>query len=125
MGRCLLNPALKKSQMIYAVAGAGSLWDKTQASEPTGCCLRLPRSVLCSSSSSFVMDLHELAPVGRWAPGGCDRWRLERFAKMGQDLPDRPWFRDERDQPNVTAAVRALKRKLLPHPRHELGPGNP
>ena len=71
------------------------------------------------------MDLHELAPVGRWAPGGCDRWRLERFAKMGQDLPDRPWFRDERDQPNVTAAVRALKRKLLPHPRHELGPGNP
>ena len=45
--------------------------------------------------------------------------------KMGQDLPDRPWLRDERDQPNVPAAVRALKRKLLPHPRHEFRPRNP
>ncbi len=44
---------------------------------------------------AVVMGLHELAPVGRWATSGCDRWRLERSAKMGQDLPDRPWFRDE------------------------------
>ena len=38
---------------------------------------------------AIVMGLHELSPVGRWAPGGCDRWRLERFAKMGQDLTSR------------------------------------
>ncbi len=31
----------------------------------------------------------------------------------------------ERNQPDVAAARRALERKLLPHPRHELGPGNP
>ena len=28
-------------------------------------------------------------------------------------------------EPDVTAAVRALKRKLLPHPGHEFRPGNP
>ena len=28
-------------------------------------------------------------------------------------------------QPDVTATRRALERKLLPHPRHEFGPGNP
>jgi hypothetical protein len=28
-------------------------------------------------------------------------------------------------QPDVAATRRALKRKLLPHPRHEFGPGNP
>jgi len=39
---------------------------------------------------------------------------------MGQDLADRPWFRDERDQPDVTAAGWALERKLLPQPRHQL-----
>jgi hypothetical protein len=32
---------------------------------------------------------------------------------------------DERDKADVTAAVRALKRKRLPHPRHQLGPRNP
>jgi len=44
---------------------------------------------------------------------------------MGQDLADRPWFRDERDQPDVAAAGWALERKLLPQPRHQLGPRNP
>ena len=28
-------------------------------------------------------------------------------------------------EPGVAAALRALKGKLLPHPRHQLGPGNP
>jgi hypothetical protein len=31
----------------------------------------------------------------------------------------------ERDQPDVAAARWALERKLLPYPRHELGPRNP
>ena len=42
---------------------------------------------------AVVLGLNELVPVGRRAPRGCDWWWLERFAKMGQDLPDRPWFR--------------------------------
>ena len=74
---------------------------------------------------AIVMDLHELAPVGGRATSGRHWWRLERFAKMRKDFPDRPRLRDERDQPDVAAAARALERKPLPHPRHELGPGNP
>jgi hypothetical protein len=38
---------------------------------------------------------------------------------------DRPRLRDERDQPDVAATRWALERKLLPHPRHQLGPRNP
>ena len=70
--------------------------------------------------AALIMHLHELAPIGGRATGRRDWRRHERFAEMGQDLPDRPWFLDERDQPDVAATVRALKRKLLPHPRHEL-----
>ena len=43
--------------------------------------------------------------------------------ELGQDLGRASG--DERDQPDVAAAVRALERKLLPDPRHQLGPGNP
>ncbi|MFN9368080.1 MAG: aminotransferase class I/II-fold pyridoxal phosphate-dependent enzyme, partial [Planctomycetia bacterium] len=46
--------------------------------------------------------------------------RLERFAKECENLPDRARRRDEGNEPDVTAAVRALERKLLPHPRHEV-----
>ena len=42
-----------------------------------------------------------------------------------QNLPDRPRLRDEGDQPDVTAVVWALERKLLPHPGHQFRPGNP
>ena len=44
---------------------------------------------------------------------------------MREDFPDRPRLRDECDQPDVAAAGGARKRKLLPDPRHQLGPGNP
>ena len=74
---------------------------------------------------AVVVGLHEFAPVGRRASGGRDGQRLERFAEVCQDLPDRPLVGDERDQPDVTVTTRALQRKLLPHPRHELGPRNP
>ena len=74
---------------------------------------------------AFVIGLHELASVGGWAAGGRDAWTLEPFAEMRADFPDRPRIGDERDQPNVTAITRALERKLLPHPRHELRSGNP
>jgi hypothetical protein len=72
-----------------------------------------------------VMDLHELSPVDRRAKGRQDWRRLERFAEVCQDLPDRPRIGDECDQPDVAAAVRALKWKLLPHPRHQFRPRNP
>jgi hypothetical protein len=71
-----------------------------------------------------VVDLHRLAPVGGRATGGRHWRRFERFAKVGEDLADRPRLRDERDQPDVAAAVRAFERKLLAHPGHELGPGD-
>ena len=71
------------------------------------------------------VDLHELAPVSGRATSGRHRRRFERFVEVCQDLPDRPRFGDERDQSDVTAARRALEGKLLPHPSHQLGPGNP
>jgi len=74
---------------------------------------------------AIVMKLHEFAPVGGRPASGRDRRRFERFAKMREDFPDRAGLRDERDQPDVAAARRARKRKLLPHPRHQLGPCNP
>ena len=74
---------------------------------------------------AVVLGLNELVPVGRRAPRGCDWWRLERFAKMREDLPDGPRLRDERDQPDVAAARWALERKLLPNPGHQFRPRNP
>ena len=74
---------------------------------------------------AIVMSVHELTPVGGRAPGRRDGWWLKRFAQMREDLPDRPRFRDECDQPDIAAAVRARKWKLLPHPRHQFRPGNP
>jgi len=38
---------------------------------------------------AVVMSLDELVPVGRWDPGGCNRWRFKRFAQMREDFPDR------------------------------------
>ena len=71
------------------------------------------------------MDLDELAPVGGRAAGGQHRWWLERFAEVCQNYPDRPRLCIERYQLDVAATVRALERKLLPHPGHEFGPRNP
>jgi hypothetical protein len=68
-----------------------------------------------------VVDLHELSPVGRRATGGRDWRRLERFAQMREDLPDRPRIGNERDESDVTTTPRALQRKLLSHPGHEFG----
>ena len=72
-----------------------------------------------------VMDLHELSLVNRRATGGRDRRRLERFAKMRENLPDRPRIGNERDESDVATTTRALERKLLPHPSHEFGPSDP
>ena len=74
---------------------------------------------------AVVVDLHELSPVGRWATGGRDGRRLERFAEMCQDLPDRPRIGNERDESDVATTPRALQRKLLAHPSHEFGPRDP
>jgi len=71
------------------------------------------------------MHLDKFVPFGGRPASGRDGRRFERFAEVGENLPDRPRFRDEGDQPDVAAARRALERKLLPHPRHQLGPGNP
>ena len=72
-----------------------------------------------------VMHLDEFAPVGRWAASGREGGRFEWFAEVCQDLPNRPRFRDERNQLDVAAAVRALERKLFPDSGHEFHPRNP
>jgi hypothetical protein len=54
-----------------------------------------------------------------------DRWRFERFAQVGEDLADGPRLRDEGDQPDVAATVRALERKLLAYPGQQFRPCNP
>jgi hypothetical protein len=71
------------------------------------------------------MDLHELSPVGRRATGRRDGRRLERFAEMCQDLPDRLRIGDEGDESDVATTPRARNRKLLAHPSHEFGPSDP
>ena len=38
---------------------------------------------------AIVVGLGELGPVGGWAAGGRDRWRLERFATMREGLASR------------------------------------
>jgi len=48
-----------------------------------------------------VMGLHELAPVGGRATGGRDGRRFERFSQVREDLSNRPWFGDERNQPDA------------------------
>ena len=84
-----------------------------------------------SSSSSIrrlkdcpvVVDLYEFAPVGGRPAGGRDGRRFERFAEVREDLADRPWLRDERDQPDVAATVWALEGKLLTHPGQQFRRG--
>ena len=92
---------------------------------------------------AVVMNLHELAPVGRWATSGRAGRRLEWFAEVCEELTSRgrshpgllplanlrfevsrllpavSW------QPDVAAATGALERKLLPHPRDQFRPRNP
>jgi hypothetical protein len=58
---------------------------------------------------AFVMYLEDLGPTGRRAAG-----RLERFAEMDQDLPDRGRIGDERDEPDVATAGRAREKLLSP-----------
>ncbi len=50
--------------------------------------------------------------------------KLERLAEMRDYLADGTRFSDERDQPDVAAAPRALQRKPLPHPCHQFRPRN-
>ena len=91
------------------------------------------------SHVAFVVDLHELSPVGRWATGRRDgRW-FERFAEICQGLTSRgrshPGLRSLANlrfevsrllpavycQPDIATTPRALQRKLLPHAGHEFG----
>ena len=60
------------------------------------------------------MYLEDLGPTGRWAAGRLERWRVERFAEMEQDLPDRGRVGDERDEPDVATAGRAREKLLSP-----------
>ena len=92
---------------------------------------------------AVVMRLDELAPVGGRPASGRDGRRFERFAEMCQWLTSRGRshpvllplanlrFEVSRllpavsSEPDVAAARRALERKLLTHPRYQLGPGYP
>jgi hypothetical protein len=60
------------------------------------------------------MYLEDLGPTGRRAAGRLERWRVERFAEMEQDLPDRGRVGDERDEPDVATAGRAREKLLSP-----------
>jgi hypothetical protein len=89
------------------------------------------------------MDLHELAPVDRRATGGRDGRGLKRLAEVCEGLTLRvrshPGLRPLANlrfevsrllpavssRSDVAAAGGARKWKLLPHPGHQLGPGNP
>jgi len=79
----------------------------------------------CLKGIAVVMRLDEFALVGGRAPGRRHWWWLEWFAEVCENLPDRARLGDEGDQADVAAARWALERKLLPHPSHQLGPGNP
>ena len=89
----------------------------------------------------LIMDLHELAPVGRRATSGRHWRRFERFAEVCQDLTSRgrshPGLRPLANlslrvsrllpavssEADVTATRWARKRKFLPHPCHQFRPG--
>ena len=91
-------------------------------------------------TSRSKVDLHEFAPVGGRPASGRDRRRFERFAEVGEGLTSRGRshpsllplanlrFEVSRllpavySEPDVAAALRALERKLLPHPGHEFRP---
>jgi len=63
-----------------------------------------------------VVDLHELFPVGRRATGGRDWRRLERFAQMREDLPDRPRIGNERDESDVATTPKGTQQETPPPP---------
>src|SRR5210317_1982946 len=51
--------------------------------------------------------------------------RIQRFAKMRQDFPDRPRVGDEADQADIATTVGTYQRKLLTQSCQQLRPGNP
>jgi hypothetical protein len=55
-----------------------------------------------------IVNRDEFAPVGGLATGRRHWWRFEWFTQVRENLADRPRLRDEGDQPDVTATVRAL-----------------
>ena len=89
------------------------------------------------------MGLDELGPFGGRASGGRERRRFEQLAEVCQGLTSRGRshpgllplanlsLRVSRllpavsSEPDVTAAVWALERKLLPNPGQEFRPRNP
>ena len=73
---------------------------------------------------AVVISLDKLAPVRGRATSGRDGRRLEWFAEVFENLPDRLWLRDEGNEPDVAATGGARKWKLLPHPGQEFRPGN-
>jgi hypothetical protein len=79
----------------------------------------------CLEDVAVIVDLHELAPVGGRPAGGRERRWFERFAEVGEDLPDRSGLRDAGNEPDVAATRWALERELLADPGQEFRPGNP
>ena len=74
----------------FAVPGASTAWGRYRSDAVDIDCGQFVGCRL--QDVAVVMDLHELAAVGRRAPGRRDGWLLKRFAKMREDLPDRPWL---------------------------------
>jgi hypothetical protein len=70
---------------------------------------------------AVVMHLHELGLTGRRASLRRERWRLERLAKMREDLPDRRRVDDEGAEADVAATSGAREREVFGDPSDELG----
>jgi hypothetical protein len=60
-----------------------------------------------------LVEKDEFGPVGAPATGGRDGRRLERFAEVRQDLPDRPRIGDECDEPDVATTRFMLSSRPL------------
>ncbi len=114
------RPALKPpfSRAVRTVAsdpvrGCGCRARAARLSVPE----RLPgRKWTCTSSPQSAGG-----PRAGDTGGGSSGSPLCMKQHVCQDLPDRPWLGDERDQPDVATTPRALQRKLLAHPGHEFG----
>ena len=113
--------------MSIAGRSSGEAWKTAQSSWT---CTSSPQSVGGpragdtgggSSGSSRCVRIFRIGPGSR--TGSPQQPEVAKSAKARDGFA--LGKQSERDQPDVTAARWARKRKLLPYPRHELGPRNP
>ena len=110
----------RAARLSVAWKNARSSWACTSSSQSVGG----PRAGDTgggSSGSSRCVRIFRIVPGSR--TGSPQQPEVAKSAKARDGFA--LGKQSERDQPDVTAARWARKRKLLPYPRHELGPRNP